>query len=76
MITFAVLTGIGAIFSGPRRPWPSFGGLLGGDTRTASPLYVGNQSLLGVFFRLFGDGPARGPWPGCAIGGLVALIGR
>ena len=28
------------------------GGLSGGNTRTASPLYAGNQSLLGVFFRL------------------------
>ena len=32
-----------------------FGGLSGGNTRTASPLYTGNQSLLGVFFRLVGS---------------------
>lgn len=73
MISFAVLTGIGAIFL-----WPQtvsfFGGLLGGDTRTASPLYVGNQSLLGVFFRLFGDSRAI-TLAGLAIGGLVALTG-
>lgn len=73
MISFAVLTGIGAIFL-----WPQtvsfFGGLLGGDTRTASPLYVGNQSLLGVFVRLFGD--ARSVvLVGLAIGALIALIG-
>ena len=73
MITFAVLTGIGAIFLWPQTA-SFFGGLLGGDTRTASPLYVGNQSLLGVFFRLFGDARAV-TLAGLAIGALVALIG-
>ncbi|WP_152364870.1 glycosyltransferase 87 family protein [Microlunatus speluncae] len=73
IISFGVLTGIGAIFL-----WPQtvsfFGGLLAGDTRTASPLYVGNQALSGVFFRLIGD--SRGvTLVGLAIGGLIALIG-
>ena len=51
VISFAAFTAIGAIllFSETVR---FFGGLSGGDTRTASPLYAGNQSLLGVFFRL------------------------
>ena len=29
-----------------------------------SPLYIGNQSLLGVFFRLGDDLPRRPPWSG------------
>ena len=53
MISFAVCTGIGAVLL-PRETLIFFGGLSGGNTRTASPLYTGNQSLLGVFFRLFG----------------------
>ncbi|MFC7619172.1 glycosyltransferase 87 family protein [Microlunatus sp. GCM10028923] len=73
MISFAVLTVIGAIFL-----WPQtvsfFGGLLVGDTRTASPLYVGNQALSGVFFRVLGDSRAI-TLAGLAIGGLIALIG-
>ena len=39
-------------------------GLAGGDTRTAAPLYTGNQSLLGVFYRLGDDSPPRPPWSG------------
>ena len=50
-ISFFVFTGIGYAFL-PRNTVEFFGGLSGGDTRTASPLYVGNQSLLGVFYRL------------------------
>ncbi len=51
LISFAAFTVIGAIllFS---ETVEFFGGLSGGNTRTASPLYAGNQSLLGVFFRL------------------------
>ena len=52
MISFAVFTGIGAILL-YRETLVFFGGLSGGETRTASPLYAGNQSLLGVFFRLW-----------------------
>ena len=51
-----------------------FGGLAGGDTRTASPLYVGNQSLLGVFVRL-GDSSRVTTLIGLAIAALVALLG-
>lgn len=73
MISFGVLTGIGAVFL-PAQTFSFFGGLLGGDTRTASPLYVGNQSLLGVFFRVLGDSQAI-TLVGLAIGGLIALLG-
>ena len=82
IISFGVFTGIGAILLF-RETVVFFGGLSGGDTRTASPLYTGNQSLLGVFFRL-GDssrtttsarprrgGSLGGAWlPGCRV--LVA----
>ena len=49
-------------------------GLSGGNTRTASPLYVGNQSLLGVVYRLIGETTAL-TLLGLAISGLVALLG-
>jgi alpha-1,2-mannosyltransferase len=49
-------------------------GLSGGDTRTASPLYAGNQSLLGVFYRL-GDTSLTTTLLGLAIAGIVALLG-
>lgn len=73
IIGFAVLTGIGAIFLWPQTA-SFFGGLLAGDTRTASPLYVGNQALSGVFFRLIGDSRAI-TLVGLAVGGLIALLG-
>ena len=73
LISFAVFTAIGAIllFS---ETVEFFGGLSGGNTRTASPLYAGNQSLLGVFFRL-GDSSRATTLIGLAIAGLVALLG-
>ena len=73
MISFAIFTGIGAIllFS---ETVEFFGGLSGGNTRTASPLYTGNQSLLGVFFRL-GDSSRVTTLIGLAIAGIVALLG-
>ena len=52
----------------------SWTGLSGGSTRTASPLYAGNQSLLGVFYRL-GDTSLTTTLPGLAIIGIVALLG-
>ncbi len=73
MISFAAFTGIGAIllFS---ETVAFFGGLSGGNTRTASPLYTGNQSLLGVFFRL-GDSSKVTTLIGLGIAGIVALLG-
>ena len=73
MISFAVFTGIGALLL-PHQTAVFFGGLSGGDTRTASPLYVGNQSLLGVFFRL-GDTTRGTTLIGLGVAGLVALLG-
>lgn len=73
MISFAVFTGIGAILLF-RETVSFFGGLSGGDTRTASPLYAGNQSLLGVFFRL-GDTSRTTTLIGLGAAGLVALLG-
>jgi len=51
-----------------------FGGLSGGDTRTASPLYAGNQSLLGVFFRLGGSSRTT-TLLGLAVSGVLAVLG-
>ena len=73
MISFAVFTGIGAILLF-RETLVFFGGLSGGDTRTASPLYAGNQSLLGVFFRL-GDSSRVTALVGLAVSGVLAILG-
>ncbi len=73
VLTFLALTGIGAILLFDETV-AFFGGLSGGDTRTASPLYVGNQSLLGVFFRL-GDSSRTTTLVGLAIAAIVALLG-
>jgi alpha-1,2-mannosyltransferase len=73
VISFVAFTGLGAVllFS---ETVAFFGGLSGGDTRTASPLYTGNQSLLGVFFRL-GDTSRTTTLLGLAVAGVVALLG-
>jgi alpha-1,2-mannosyltransferase len=73
VISFAAFTALGAIFlfSETLRFWT---GLSGGDTRTASPLYAGNQSLLGVFYRL-GDSSRTTTVLGLAIAGIVAMLG-
>jgi alpha-1,2-mannosyltransferase len=73
MISFVAFTAIGAIFlfSETVQFWS---GLSGGDTRTASPLYTGNQSLLGVFYRL-GDSSRITTLLGLGIAGIVALLG-
>ncbi|HWI00909.1 MAG TPA: glycosyltransferase 87 family protein [Propionibacteriaceae bacterium] len=73
VLSFAAFTVLGAIFlfSETLRFWT---GLSGGDTRTASPLYAGNQSLLGVFYRL-GDSSRTTAVLGLAIAGIVALLG-
>ena len=73
LISFAVFTGIGAILLF-RETLVFFGGLSGGDTRTASPLYAGNQSLLGVFFRL-GDSSRTTTLLGLAVSGVLAVLG-
>ncbi|MGI3784239.1 MAG: glycosyltransferase 87 family protein [Janthinobacterium lividum] len=72
-IAFLVFTGVGYVFL-PRNTVEFFGGLSGGDTRTASPLYVGNQSLLGVFYRLV-DTSRSTVLVGLAVAGVVALLG-
>ena len=73
VISFAVFTGIGAILLF-RETVVFFSGLSGGDTRTASPLYTGNQSLLGVFFRL-GDSSRTTTLLGLAVAGVLAVLG-
>lgn len=73
MISFALFTGIGAILLF-RETLVFFGGLSGGDTRTASPLYTGNQSLLGVFFRL-GDSSRVTALVGLAVSAVLAVLG-
>jgi alpha-1,2-mannosyltransferase len=73
VISFAAFTAVGAIFlfSETLRFWT---GLSGGDTRTASPLYAGNQSLLGVVYRL-GDSSRTTTVLGLTIAGIVAMLG-
>src|SRR5215211_8215315 len=73
VISFAAFTAVGAIFlfSETLQFWS---GLSGGDTRTASPLYAGNQSLLGVVYRL-GDSSRTTTVLGLAIAGIVAMLG-
>jgi alpha-1,2-mannosyltransferase len=73
LISFAVFTGIGAILLF-RETLVFFGGLSGGETRTASPLYTGNQSLLGVFFRL-GDSSRVTALVGLAVSAILAVLG-
>ena len=73
VISFAAFTGLGAVLLF-RETLTFFGGLSGGDTRTASPLYTGNQSLLGVFFRL-GDTSRTTTLIGLGVAGVVALLG-
>ena len=70
--SFLAFTAVGAVFQF-QRTIDFWGGLSGGDTRTASPLYAGNQSLLGVFFRLAGPSTAT-TLVGLGIAGLVALL--
>ncbi len=72
-VSFFVFTGVGYVFL-PRNTVEFFGGLAGGDTRTASPLYVGNQSLLGVFYRLIDTSRAT-TLLGLGVAGIVALLG-
>jgi alpha-1,2-mannosyltransferase len=73
IVSFAVFTAVGAVLLFDETV-AFFGGLAGGDTRTASPLYVGNQSLLGVFVRL-GDSSRVTTLIGLGIAAVVALLG-
>ena len=73
MISFAVFTGIGAILL-YRETLVFFGGLSGGETRTASPLYDGNLSLIGVFFRLWASSRTT-TLVGLAVAGVLAVLG-
>jgi alpha-1,2-mannosyltransferase len=73
MISFAAFTAVGAVLLFGETV-AFFGGLAGGDTRTASPLYVGNQSLLGVFVRL-GDSSRVTTLIGLGIAAVVGLLG-
>jgi alpha-1,2-mannosyltransferase len=73
IVSFGAFTALGAIFQWSQT-WQFWFGLSGGNTRTASPLYAGNQSLLGVVYRLIGETTAL-TLLGLAISGLVALLG-
>jgi alpha-1,2-mannosyltransferase len=73
VLSFIAFTGLGAILLFDETV-AFFGGLSGGNTRTASPLYAGNQSLLGVFFRL-GDSSQTTTLIGLGIAAIVALLG-
>ncbi len=72
--SFLGFTVLGAVFQ-----WSQtlafWSGLAGGQTRTAPPLYAGNQSLLGVFHRLGDDSSTLTTLVGLAFAGLVALLG-
>ena len=72
-VSFVAFTGLGAVLLFGETV-AFFGGLAGGETRTASPLYVGNQSLLGVFVRLGDSSPAT-TLVGLGIAAVVALVG-
>lgn len=73
IVSFAAFTLVGAVFQ-RSQTWQFWFGLSGGDTRTASPLYAGNQSFLGVIYRLIGESREL-TLLGLAVGGLVALLG-
>jgi alpha-1,2-mannosyltransferase len=74
ILSFVGFTLLGAIFQ-----WSQtlafWLGLAGGQTRTAAPLYTGNQSLLGVFARLGDDTSTITILVGLAFSAVVALLG-
>lgn len=73
-LSFVAWTALGAVLQ-----WLAtvafWGGLAGGNTRTAGPIYTGNQSLLGVFARLGDDSSRLTTLIGLGVAGLVALLG-
>ena len=74
LVSFVAFTAVGAVFQ-----WSQtlafWLGLAGGQTRTAAPIYTGNQSLLGVFHRLGDDTSALTTLVGLAFAAVVALLG-
>ena len=73
-LAFLAFTAVGYLFL-PRNTVEYYTGLSGGDTRTpASPFYVGNQNLLGVFYRL-GDTSRSTTLLGFGVAALVAVLG-
>ncbi len=72
IITFAVLTAIGTILQ-PAATLSYVQSLAGGNTHTSGPLYVGNQSLLGVVLRFFGES-ATNTVLGLGISAVVAVL--
>lgn len=69
---FALLTGIGFLVM-RSESLGYFGGLAKGSTGTTSPIYLGNQSLLGMTTRLAGGVPSGVVLASLALGGLLAL---
>jgi alpha-1,2-mannosyltransferase len=74
IVGFMGFTALGAVFL-PHESLAFWTGLAGGNTRTAGPIYAGNQSLLGVFFRLAGGGGPALTLVGLGVAGIVALLG-
>lgn len=72
-LAFLGFTLFGAIFQ-PRQTYEFWFTLAGGDTRAPSgPIYVGNQSVLGVTSRLLGESTVDNLL-GLACGAIVALL--
>jgi alpha-1,2-mannosyltransferase len=72
IITFVVFTAIGTIFQ-PAATVTFLKSLAGGNTHTSGPVYVGNQSMLGVVLRLFGTSHVT-TVIGLAVGMIMAVI--
>lgn len=72
IITFVILTAIGTAVQ-PAGTVSFLKSLAGGDTHTSGPVYVGNQSLLGVVLRLFGETPTH-TYIGIGISMIIAVI--
>lgn len=71
--SFALFTGLGAIVM-PRETVEFFTGLAKGDTGTAGPIYLGNQSFLGMFSRIIHTDTGPLMRPGLLLGGAFALV--
>ncbi|MBO0810818.1 MAG: DUF2029 domain-containing protein [Microlunatus sp.] len=72
IITFVFFTAIGTIAQ-PAATVSYLKSLAGGDTHTSGPVYVGNQSLLGVVLRLFGENPTN-TYIGLAVSVIMAIV--
>lgn len=74
VLTFLVLTAIGAVFL-PGQTVAFWKGLLTGNSGAPSgPIYVGNQSITGVAARLAGSGDTPVVMAALALSAIVALI--